>query len=101
MNNQYLNVSCSQLKKIPITLIGLSCLCVTIISCGTQTKNITLASGANGSGYQRISQQIIDSAQDVGNLNLTDYYSSQGSQEKSRTFTQSRNRLCLAAIRCS
>ena len=71
----------SQLQKIPITLISLSCLFITLTSCGTRTKKIILTSGTNGSGYQKISEQIIESAREVGNLNLQDNYNSQGSLE--------------------
>ncbi|HHP7230710.1 MAG TPA: TAXI family TRAP transporter solute-binding subunit, partial [Xenococcaceae cyanobacterium] len=38
-----------------------------------------ISSGSEGSGYQRISQHIIDSAEAVGNINLQDEFQSQGS----------------------
>ena len=79
MNNQSVKKLYSQFKKIPITLVSLSCLCITLTSCGTQTKRVTLASGSNGSGYQQISQQIIESAQEISDLKLQDNYNSQGS----------------------
>ena len=71
----------SQFKTIPASLISLSCLCITLTSCGTQTKSITLTSGSHGSGYQKISEQIRESAREVGILNLQDNYNSQGSLE--------------------
>ena len=84
MNTKFLN-NCSffhsQFKIISASLISLSCFCITLTSCGTQTKSITLTSGSHGSGYQKISEQIIESAQEVGNLNLQDNYDSQGSLE--------------------
>ena len=84
MNNKLLNnfrLFPSLRQKIPTTLISLSCLCITLTSCGTLTKSITLTSGANGSGYQKISEQIRESAREIGNLNLQDNYNSQGSLE--------------------
>lgn len=84
MNNQSVNklsLFPTQIKQIPTKLIALSCLCITLTGCGTQVKEITLASGSNGSGYQKISEQIIESAEDVGDLKLQDNYNSQGSLE--------------------
>ena len=84
MNNKYLNsfsVCFSQFTKISITFISLSCLGLGIASCSIQTKDLSLTSGSDGSAYQKISEQIIDSAQKVGNLNIADDYNSQGSQE--------------------
>ena len=60
-------------------LIFVTSLCLTISSCGMESPKLTISSGSNGSGYQKISQQIIDSAQDVGNINLQDEFQSQGS----------------------
>ncbi len=60
-------------------LIFVTSLCLTISSCEMGTPQLTISSGSNSSGYQKISQQIIDSAQDVGNINLQDEFQSQGS----------------------
>ena len=84
MNNKYLNrflVYYSPFPKSPLTFIGLSCLCLAIANCQIQTRDISLTSGSDGSAYQQISEQIIDSARERGNLHLRDDYNSQGSQE--------------------
>ncbi len=51
MDNKFVNNFSflhSQLKKIPITLISLSCLFITLTSCGTRTNKIILTSGTDG-----------------------------------------------------
>ncbi len=72
------------LKKI----IFVTSLCISISSCEMTSPStsltgmspkISISSGSNGSGYQKISQQIIESAKDVANINLQDEFQSQGS----------------------
>lgn len=59
-------------------LIG--AIALSLSSCGFESAvNINISSGAEGSGYQRISEQINDAAESIGNLKVTDNYNSQGS----------------------
>ncbi|MDJ0533419.1 MAG: TAXI family TRAP transporter solute-binding subunit [Xenococcaceae cyanobacterium MO_207.B15] len=60
-------------------LFFLTSLCLTISSCGMRSPELTISSGSNGSGYQKISEQIIDSAKYVGNIDLQDEFQSEGS----------------------
>ncbi|EAZ91255.1 TAXI family TRAP transporter solute-binding subunit [Crocosphaera chwakensis] len=50
-------------------------------SCSTRKTNLSISSGSLGSGYQRISSQIKSSADTVEQIQVTDTYQSQGSQE--------------------
>ncbi|MEL4897448.1 TAXI family TRAP transporter solute-binding subunit [Crocosphaera sp. Alani8] len=50
-------------------------------SCTTQKTEVSISSGSNGSGYQKISSQIKLSANSIGQIEVTDNYDSQGSQQ--------------------
>ena len=50
-------------------------------SCSTQKTILSLSSGSLGSGYQRISSQIKLSADTIEQIEATDQYNSQGSQQ--------------------
>ncbi|MDJ0659124.1 MAG: TAXI family TRAP transporter solute-binding subunit [Crocosphaera sp.] len=50
-------------------------------SCGTQKTLVSISSGSEGSGYQRISSQIKLSANTIDQIDVTDNYKSQGSQQ--------------------
>lgn len=65
-----------------ISIAGtLSAIAVTVGGCAWQSETIDLASGSEGSGYQRIARQIAASSSTVGNLEVRDSYDSQGSLE--------------------
>ena len=57
----------------------LSTIALSLSSCTLQPVEITISSGSEGSGYQRISEQISISASTVGNITVQDNYDSQGS----------------------
>ncbi|MGK7942393.1 MAG: TAXI family TRAP transporter solute-binding subunit [Crocosphaera sp.] len=50
-------------------------------SCSTQKTILSISSGSLGSGYQRISSQIKLSAENIEQIEVTDEYNSQGSQQ--------------------
>ncbi len=50
-------------------------------SCTTQKTTVSISSGSPGSGYQSISSQIKLSAETVEQIDVTDNYNSQGSQQ--------------------
>ncbi len=50
-------------------------------SCTTQKTILSISSGSDGSGYQRISSQIKLSADTIEQIEVTDQYNSQGSQQ--------------------
>ncbi|MGD1937880.1 MAG: TAXI family TRAP transporter solute-binding subunit [Cyanophyceae cyanobacterium] len=60
-----------------IVVIGASALG----GCGFSPQKVTMASGQNNSGYQRISEQVARSAKRVGDLQVQDGNDSRGSQD--------------------
>ncbi|MDJ0601986.1 MAG: TAXI family TRAP transporter solute-binding subunit [Crocosphaera sp.] len=50
-------------------------------SCTTQNMVVSISSGSSGSGYQRISSQIKLSVDTIEQIDVTDNYNSQGSQQ--------------------
>ncbi|MDJ0509112.1 MAG: TAXI family TRAP transporter solute-binding subunit [Crocosphaera sp.] len=50
-------------------------------SCTSQKTILSISSGSDGSGYQRISSQIKLSADTIEQIKVTDQYNSQGSQQ--------------------
>ncbi|MEM9244808.1 MAG: TAXI family TRAP transporter solute-binding subunit, partial [Cyanobacteria bacterium P01_F01_bin.153] len=60
-----------------IVVIGAS----TLGGCGFSPQKVTMASGQNNSGYQRISEQVARSVERVGDLQVQDGNDSRGSQD--------------------
>ncbi len=70
-------------KKRPSKLIGIGGIllgAIALTSCTSKDHTLILSSAKAGEDSQRISQQIIDSARDIGKISI-DNYTSQGSQE--------------------
>ncbi len=68
------------IKKIFFTSLTLV-IPIYLSSCSTPKTTVSISSGSPGSGYQRISSQIKSSADTVEQIQVTDTYQSQGSQE--------------------
>ena len=71
-------------KKRPTKLAGIGGIllwAIALTNCTSQQDTLTLSSGADGGAYQRIGEQIINSASNIGKISIHDNYTSQGSQE--------------------
>ncbi len=82
-NSRYIvtqkRVAVAVIKKLSFRCI-LSLVALNLSSCAWQLpRTVTISSGSDGSGYQRISQQISLSAQSMGDLTVEDAENSQGS----------------------
>ncbi|MEM9770210.1 MAG: TAXI family TRAP transporter solute-binding subunit [Cyanobacteria bacterium P01_D01_bin.73] len=72
--------------KAPRRIVSLKMIVIgvgtaTISGCGLSPTKVTMASGQNNSGYQRISEQVGRSVERIGDLRLQDGNDSRGSQD--------------------
>ncbi|MGK7920762.1 MAG: TAXI family TRAP transporter solute-binding subunit [Trichodesmium sp.] len=88
-------------SKLPSKFIrigGILLWAIALTSCTTQRQNLTISSGANGGAYERIGRQIVNSAQDVGKMSVTDTYDSEGSQQNLKRLLNKEADLALVQL---
>ncbi|MGF1478429.1 MAG: TAXI family TRAP transporter solute-binding subunit [Cyanophyceae cyanobacterium] len=80
LKKRLLSLKLSIFKPDQIGVIGVSGALLALSSCASRPA-ILIASGSQGSGYQRISEQVITSANRVGGMQLSDDFNSPGSRD--------------------
>ncbi|MGD1808845.1 TAXI family TRAP transporter solute-binding subunit [Dapis sp. BLCC M126] len=87
-------------KKRPSKLIGIGGIllgAIAVTSCTPQYDTLILSSGPVGRDFEPISQKIINSARDIGNMPI-DNYNSKGSQENLQRLLNQKTDLALVQL---